>query len=237
MPRDLIPQETILRITAPAKNGESDVDRQALLLPGVKGAYLRQNPDRPVKLQRAESREIRRGRSPRRNNQAEEYFPLLYHPPKGNKAPEGVCERFNQAILEVEDPSDKVVIMALMEGLRPGLLFNSLSKNVLEPLSVLPNKADKYIAAEELVEAKRRRKYVANRQPPNSPERRYGDNRPTAGDIQVIHGSFGSGGCTSSSKKRHVRNAQGRAKEEVYNLSSSLLGKVAPLIAEVKEQY
>ncbi|XP_057459286.1 uncharacterized protein LOC130749948 [Actinidia eriantha] len=30
--------------------------------------------------------------------------------------------------LEVEDPSDKVVIMAMMEGLQPGPLFNSLSK-------------------------------------------------------------------------------------------------------------
>ncbi|GFZ02291.1 hypothetical protein Acr_15g0008990 [Actinidia rufa] len=32
------------------------------------------------------------------------------------------------------------------------------------------------------------RKYVAARPPPNSLERRYGDNRPTAGDIQTIHG-------------------------------------------------
>ncbi|GFZ16012.1 hypothetical protein Acr_25g0004210 [Actinidia rufa] len=67
-------------------------------------------------------------------------------------------KRFNQAILEVEDPSDKVIIMAMMEGLRPGPLFDSLSKNVLETLSALPSKADKYIAAEELAEAKRRRR-------------------------------------------------------------------------------
>ena len=45
--------------------------------------------------------------------------------------------RFNQAILEVKDPSDKVVIMAMMEGLRSGPLFNSLSKNVPEILSTL----------------------------------------------------------------------------------------------------
>ncbi|GFY96586.1 hypothetical protein Acr_11g0008920 [Actinidia rufa] len=67
-------------------------------------------------------------------------------------------KRFNQAILEVEDPSDKVIIMAMMEGLRPGPLFDSLSKNVLETLSALQSKADKYIAAEELAEAKRRRR-------------------------------------------------------------------------------
>ena len=51
-------------------------------------------------------------------------------------------KRFNQAILEVEDPSDKVVIMAMMEGLQPDPLFDSLSKNVPETLSALQNKAE-----------------------------------------------------------------------------------------------
>ncbi|GFZ10537.1 hypothetical protein Acr_21g0011360 [Actinidia rufa] len=67
-------------------------------------------------------------------------------------------KRFNQAILEVEDPSDKVIIMAMMEGLRPGPLFDSFSKSVPETLSALQSKADKYVAAEELAEAKRRRR-------------------------------------------------------------------------------
>ena len=67
-------------------------------------------------------------------------------------------KHFNQAVLEVEDPSDKVVIMAMMEGLRPDPLFDSLSKNVPETLSALQSKADKYIAVNELAEAKRRRK-------------------------------------------------------------------------------
>ncbi|GFZ08659.1 hypothetical protein Acr_20g0004670 [Actinidia rufa] len=67
-------------------------------------------------------------------------------------------KRFNQAVLDVEDPSDKVIIMAMMEGLRPGPLFDSLSQNVPETLSALQSKADKYIAAEELAEAKRRRR-------------------------------------------------------------------------------
>ena len=44
---------------------------------------------------------------------------------------------FNQAILEVEDPSDKMVIMAMMEGLCPDALFDYLSKNMLETLLVL----------------------------------------------------------------------------------------------------
>ena len=60
--------------------------------------------------------------------------------------------------MEVEDLNDKVVIMAMMEGLRPGPLFDSLSKNIPETLSILQAKADKYIAAEELAEAKRRRR-------------------------------------------------------------------------------
>ena len=67
-------------------------------------------------------------------------------------------KRFNQAILEVEDLSDKVVVMAMMEGLCPGPLFDSLSNNVRKTLSMLQSKADKYIAVEELAEAKRRRR-------------------------------------------------------------------------------
>ena len=63
-------------------------------------------------------------------------------------------KRFNQVVLEVEDPSDKVVIMAMMEGLRPNILFDSLSKNVHTILSSLQSKADKYIIEEELAEAK-----------------------------------------------------------------------------------
>ena len=64
------------------------------------------------------------------------------------------------------------------------------------------------------------RKYVTNSLRLDSLDRRYGDNRPTARDIQVIHGGFGSGGCLSSSRNRHARSASGRAEEEVYNISS-----------------
>ncbi|GFZ07029.1 hypothetical protein Acr_18g0011990 [Actinidia rufa] len=227
-------------------------------------------------------------------------------------------KRFNQAILEVEDPSDKVIIMAMMEGLRPGPLFDSLSKNVPETLSTLQSKADKYIAAEErrgtkdldpkrsgnrrprtpprqlefilpplnapvaqvlseikheefvkwpgkiktdpqkenrnkycefhrdhghntedcfqlkeqivdLIKRGYLRKYVADRPPPNSPERRYGDNRPTAGNIQTIHGGFGLGGCSTSSRKRHARSAFRLAEEEIYNLSSPYVGDHTPI--------
>ncbi|GFY97524.1 hypothetical protein Acr_12g0000650 [Actinidia rufa] len=65
-------------------------------------------------------------------------------------------KRFNQVVLEVEDRSNKVIIMAMMEALRPGPLFDSFSKNVPKTLSTLQSKADKYIGTEELAEAKRR---------------------------------------------------------------------------------
>ncbi|GFY94598.1 hypothetical protein Acr_09g0010440 [Actinidia rufa] len=69
---------------------------------------------------------------------------------------EVMCKAFSATL---KGPaSDKVIIMAMMEGLRPGPLFDSLSKNVPETLSALQSKADKYIVAEELAEAKRRRR-------------------------------------------------------------------------------
>ncbi|GFY95650.1 hypothetical protein Acr_10g0010350 [Actinidia rufa] len=67
-------------------------------------------------------------------------------------------KQFNLAVLKVQDPSDKVVVMAMMEGLRLGPLFDSLLKNVLETLSTLQSKVDKYIAVEELADAKQRRR-------------------------------------------------------------------------------
>ena len=63
-------------------------------------------------------------------------------------------KRFNQAMLEAEGASDKVVVMVMMEGLH----FDSLSRNVLETQSTLHSKAGKYIATEELVKAKHRRR-------------------------------------------------------------------------------
>ena len=53
------------------------------------------------------------------------------------------------------------------------------------------------------------RKYVTDRPCSDSPDRGYIDNRPTTGDIQTIHGRFASGGCSSSSWKRHAREANG----------------------------
>ncbi|GFY97755.1 hypothetical protein Acr_12g0002960 [Actinidia rufa] len=77
---------------------------------------------------------------------------------KETKSLKDFVKRFNQTVIEVEDPGNKVVIMAMIEGLRPGPLFDSLSKNIPETLSALQSKVDKYIAAEELTEAKRRRR-------------------------------------------------------------------------------
>ncbi|GFZ05228.1 hypothetical protein Acr_17g0008000 [Actinidia rufa] len=68
------------------------------------------------------------------------------------------------------------------------------------------------------------RKYVADRPRLGSLERGYIDNRPTTGDIQTIHGRFASRGYSSLSRKRHAREANRRAEEEVYNLSTPMAG-------------
>ncbi|GFY99208.1 hypothetical protein Acr_13g0006090 [Actinidia rufa] len=268
----IIPRTTTVR----AEREEGDISRQ--VLPNVKEARLHRNP---AKLQ--ERRSMRLG----------EEDPLA----EMIKPDDGIY------------PSDKVVIMAMIEGLRPGSLFDSLFKNIFETLSVVQSKADKYITAEELAKAKCReemrskrsdqdskrtnerrprtpprcpklvlpplnapiaqvlieikhekfvkwprkiktdpqkrnrnkyceflqdhghntedcfqlkeqiadlikkgylRKYVADCPPPNSPKRRYG-------------------GCSTSSRKKHVRNANGRADEEVYNLSSSAVDILPPI--------
>ncbi|GFS31315.1 hypothetical protein Acr_00g0016780 [Actinidia rufa] len=78
-------------------------------------------------------------------------------------------KRFNQFVLEVEYPSDKIVIMAMMEGLRPGPLFDSLSKNVPATLLSLQSEDDKYITAEELSEAKQRRRGKDDHKKKDSP--------------------------------------------------------------------
>ncbi|GFZ18414.1 hypothetical protein Acr_27g0001530 [Actinidia rufa] len=213
-------------------------------------------------------------------------------------------KRFNQAILEVEDPIDKVIIMAMMEGLRPGPLFDSLSKNVPETLSALQSKADKYIAAEELAEAKRRqrekddhkrkepdtrrndyredtrykrpdrdpkrsnnrrprtpprrpefilpplnapvaqlkeqiadlikrgylRKYVTDRPPLNSLERKYGDNRPTAGNIYKRSMEFSDQVVVRLHPGKGMPGVPlGWPKKEIYNLSSPCVGDQPPI--------
>ncbi|GFZ16176.1 hypothetical protein Acr_25g0005850 [Actinidia rufa] len=103
-------------------------------------------------------------KGPARNRQKNASHLFTIHQ-KETESLKDFVKRFNQATLEVEDPSDKVIIMAMMEGLRPGPLFDSLSKNVPETLSTLQSKADKYIAAEELAEAKRRRPRTPPRRP------------------------------------------------------------------------
>ncbi|GFY87967.1 hypothetical protein Acr_05g0016060 [Actinidia rufa] len=82
-----------------------------------------------------------------------------------------------RAVLEVEGANNKVIVMAMMEGLRPGPLLDSLSRNVPETQSALQSKANKYIATKELAEAKRRRRtYRDHRRPndrrPHTPPRR-----------------------------------------------------------------
>ncbi|GFS39342.1 hypothetical protein Acr_00g0062390 [Actinidia rufa] len=78
-------------------------------------------------------------------------------------------------------------------------------------LSEKESKADKYIAAEELVEAKQRRQGRDDhkRKEPDTDERTIGTR-------------VGLGGSSNSSQKRHAREVSGGAEEEVYNLSVPL---------------
>ena len=62
------------------------------------------------------------------------------------------------------------------------------------------------------------RKFVADRPRLASPDRGYADNRLTIGHIQTIHGGFGSGGCSNSSRKKHAQEVKGQEEEKVYNL-------------------
>ena len=59
--------------------------------------------------------------------------------------------------MEVEDPSDKIVIMAMMEVLCLSPRYDSFSKNVPETLSAIQGKENKYITTEKLTEVKHRR--------------------------------------------------------------------------------
>ena len=57
----------------------------------------------------------------------------------------------------------------MMEGLHLNPFFDSLSKNIPKILLILQDKADKYIATEELAEAKQRRRGKDNkRKEPNT---------------------------------------------------------------------
>ncbi|GFZ00938.1 hypothetical protein Acr_14g0005730 [Actinidia rufa] len=58
-------------------------------------------------------------KGPARNRQKNASHLFTVHQ-KETESLKDFVKRFNQAILEVEDPSDKVIIMAMMEGLRPG---------------------------------------------------------------------------------------------------------------------
>ena len=64
--------------------------------------------------------------------QTEECLPFIVYQKDGNILKDYV-KRFNQAVQEMED-SYKVVVMAMMESIHPGLLFDSLSNNVPETL-------------------------------------------------------------------------------------------------------
>ena len=86
----------------------------------------------------------------------------------------------------------------------------------------------------DLIKRRYLRKYLAYRPPSDSPDRGYANNRLTVGDIQTIHRGFASRGCSSSSRKRHAKEASGRA-EKVYNLSAPMIGAHRPITFTKKD--
>ena len=82
---------------------------------------------------------------------------FIVHQKEGESLKDYV-KQFHQIVLEVKDPSDKVVIMAMIKGLRLGPLFDSLFKNIPDTQLALQSKVDKYIVTEELAEAKREKR-------------------------------------------------------------------------------
>ncbi|GFZ20946.1 hypothetical protein Acr_29g0001080 [Actinidia rufa] len=116
-------------------------------------------PTAPIPKDADRSRRSRRSSDYESQSQAKEFLPPFTVHQKDGKSLKDYIKRFNQVVLEVEDPpNDKVVVMAMMEGLCLGPLFDSLSKDVHETLSTLQSKADEYIVVEELVDAKQRRR-------------------------------------------------------------------------------
>ncbi|PSS21395.1 DNA double-strand break repair Rad50 ATPase like [Actinidia chinensis var. chinensis] len=60
-------------------------------------------------------------------------IPPVYSSPKREESLKDYVKRFNQAVLEVEGASDKVVVMAMMEGLRPVRYLTLFSKILQRP--------------------------------------------------------------------------------------------------------
>ncbi|GFY87858.1 hydroxypyruvate reductase [Actinidia rufa] len=140
---------------------------------------------------------------------------------------------FNQAILEIDDPSDKVVIMAMMEGFCPEELTEAKQRRrgkYDHKRKELDTRRSDYRDEVRNKRSDRDSKQTNERRPCTPPRCSELICLPFNALIaQVIHGGFGSGGCSSSSRKRHARNAHGRVKEEVYNLSSLVIDAHLPI--------
>ncbi|GFZ19568.1 hypothetical protein Acr_28g0002730 [Actinidia rufa] len=129
--------------------GEIEISSIARQVPdqGVKEARYRLHPGHSMELLKLLAK--------LEENNASHLFTI--HQKEGESLKDYI-KRFNQVMLEVEGANDKVIVMMMMEGLLPSPLFDSLSRNVPKTQSALQSKADKYIAAEELTTAKRKRR-------------------------------------------------------------------------------
>ncbi|GFZ08936.1 hypothetical protein Acr_20g0007440 [Actinidia rufa] len=137
---------------------------QQVCNPGEEGVMVCQSHGHITKLRIRRARKLERGED--HLTKMIELIGVMISPPQKIKDLDTRIDTINtNVILEVEDPSDKVVIMVMMEGLHPGPLFDSLSKCVPETLSTLQSKANKYITTEELAEVKPRRRRINERCP------------------------------------------------------------------------
>ncbi|GFZ12046.1 hypothetical protein Acr_23g0004310 [Actinidia rufa] len=145
--------------------------------------------------------------------------------PKANTSQAPDLEGLHLKGRRSEEEEDLLVVMTKYQDteIDPPLRRSGILTPVLTPSTQLKEQIT------DLIKKGYLRKYIADRPPSNSLERRYGDNRPTAGDIQVIHGGFGFDGCSSSSRKRHAKSTNGRAEEEVYNLSYATIDTHPPI--------
>ncbi|GFY89047.1 hypothetical protein Acr_06g0009870 [Actinidia rufa] len=154
----------------PIKKGEEPPQRTAVYREDIMGSdFIKVQAPRPARYVRRKNRPD----GPPGLVQESDVAPRLL----GRGYVQSVLRHSEGTRQKSRTPSDKVIIMAMMEGLRPGPLFDSLSKNVPENLSALQSKADKYIAAEELAEAKRRRRGKDDHNKRKEPDTRRADYR------------------------------------------------------------
>ncbi|KAK9278518.1 hypothetical protein L1049_028086 [Liquidambar formosana] len=182
--------------------------------------------------------------------------------------------RFNTETLEVDSVDEKVAIASLMDGLKISRFLFSLSKKPPTTIAKLLTKAERYIAADDLYNAKRdkegdrrdrKRKELEKSRLEHNGSSKRGDtcyklkeeiealikrgyllehladrgqhhsiekssehreerrpehlNKPTGGQINVIHGGLTSSRNSMSAHRAHLRKAKRGPPKDVFNIA------------------